>query len=73
LPTDSDAPATARLLDAKGGQLPVTVQVGTQKEGQEPFRWIVADVSMLGLAPAHYVAEVTQSGSSRLAAFTVIP
>ena len=73
LPTDAGTAAIARLLDSKGGQLPVAVQVSEQPDVSEGFRWIVVDVPMIALAPSHYAIEVTQAESTRIAAFTVVP
>ena len=73
MPTSATSTATARLLDGKGGPLPVPAQVTTRADASGAFQWIVVDIPMTPLAPALYAVEVTQGDSSRITAFRVIP
>jgi hypothetical protein len=73
LPTTASIPASARLLDNKGGQLPVPAQVSEREDPSGAFRWIVVDIPMLPLAPAVYAVSVTQGNASQVAAFRVVP
>jgi hypothetical protein len=73
MPTSATGTATARLLDGKGGPLPVPAQVTARPDASGAFQWIVVDIPMSPLAPALYAVEVTQGMLSRIAAFRVIP
>ena len=73
LPTDSGDAATARLLDRRGGALPVPVQVSERSDDSGQFRWIVADLPLTSIAPGDYAVEVTQGSATRLTAFRVVP
>jgi hypothetical protein len=73
LPTDSTDAATARLLDRRGGALPVPVQVNERADDTGQFRWIVADLPLTSIAPGDYAVEVTQGSATRLTAFRVVP
>jgi VWFA-related protein len=71
--TDLADPATARLLDKRGGALNIPVQVALRDDAGEGFRWIVTDVPLLSLAPGDYAVEVTQGAASRVTAFRLVP
>lgn len=73
LPTDTPAAAAARLLDGRGAELPVPLQVTRRDDDSGAFRWIVVDVPLLGLAPADYAVEVALGGTSRVTAFRLTP
>jgi VWFA-related protein len=73
LPTTSNDPASARLLDSRGGALTVPTQVSDRPDSAGGFRWVVVDVPMTPLAPAYYALEVKQRNATRVTAFRVIP
>lgn len=73
LPTTSSEPASARLLDSRGGPLTVPAQISERADPSGAFRWIVVDFPATPLAPAYYVAEVKQGSASRVTAFRVVP
>jgi VWFA-related protein len=72
LPTTSDEPAAARLLDTKGSVLSVPVQVSERPDPSGAFRWIVIEMPVTPLAPAYYAIEVKQGSASRVTAFRVV-
>jgi len=71
LPTSSDAPAAARMLDRTGAPLQVPVDVSVRQENG--VRWIVADLLLTPLAPGDYAIEVQQGDASRLTPFRLVP
>ena len=72
VPTPSDAPVTARLLDRTGKLLnvPVTASIRDDADGS---RWQVAQVALAPLAPSDYVIEISTGGQRTLMGFRVIP
>ena len=73
LASERPDPATARLLDKRGGALNVPVQVSIRNDASGRFRWVVTDVPLLSLAPGDYAVEVTQGAESRITAFRLVP
>ena len=65
------APATARLLDRKGGPLTVPATVTERDDGRD--RWIVVDVTLAPLAQADYLIEVAHGDAVTLTAFRIVP
>ncbi len=73
VPTPTDAPFTARLLDRTGKPLavPVTARVRDDSDGT---RWRTAQLALAPLAPADYVVEIAAGESDRmLFGFRVLP
>jgi VWFA-related protein len=73
LPTTSDDMATARVLDRAGQPLQIPAEVSERADAAGEFQWIVVDTPVAALAPGDYAIEVTQSGTSRVTAFRMIP
>jgi hypothetical protein len=73
LPTTASESAAARLLDSKGGVLPIPPTLTERADPSGAFRWIAVDVPISPLAPALYALEVTQADVSRITAFKVVP
>ena len=73
LPTDSHEPITVRVLDRLGQPLPVQLPFEERPDESAPFRWIVIDTALAGLAPALYTIEVAQGDVSRLTTFQLVP
>ena len=73
LPTTSSEAASARLLDSRGGPLPVPPQITERPDPSGAFRWVVVDFPITPLAPAYYAVEVKQGRTTRVTAFRVVP
>lgn len=73
LPTTSNAPVSARLLDSRGGATTVPAQVSERPDASGAFRWVVVDFPMSPLAPAYYAVEIKQGSTSHVTAFRVVP
>jgi len=73
LPTTSNAPVSARLLDSRGGATTVPAQVSERPDASGAFRWVVVDFPMSPLAPAYYAVEIKQAAISHVTAFRVVP
>lgn len=71
LPTSSDAPASAQMLNRSGEPMQVPVQVSERHE--DDVRWIVVDATLSPLAPSDYVIEVTQGDTTQVTAFRMVP
>jgi hypothetical protein len=62
------------MLDRTGRQLPVPADVTERADASsDDFEWLVVEAPIPALAPGDYAIEVTQNGSSRVAAFRVVP
>jgi VWFA-related protein len=73
LATTSAAPATARLLDRNGNQLPAPVQVSERADSSATFKWVVVDALLAPFANGDYAVEVVQGESKQVTAFRVVP
>ena len=73
VPTTASESAAARLLDSKGGVLPIPPTLTERADPSGAFRWIAVDVPISPLAPALYALEVRQGDVSRITAFKVVP
>lgn len=73
LPTRSNDPVTARLLDRFGQPLQVPATIGERADASREFHWIVIDMPLAALAPAYYTFEVIQGGGSRFTSFQIVP
>lgn len=71
-PTDISGAATARILDRLGQPLPLPVEL-TERTGSEDVKWLVADLSLLNMAPGEYVVEITQQAKTQMTAFRLVP
>jgi VWFA-related protein len=71
-PTDREGQVTVRLLDKLGQPLPIPVDV-SERTGDAGTRWVVADFSLLNMAPGEYAVEVTQQDRTQITAFRLIP
>jgi len=71
-PTDLGGAGTARVLDKFGQPLAIPVEV-SERPGDGDMKWVVADISLLNLAPGEYVVEVTQQEKTQLTAFRLVP
>jgi VWFA-related protein len=71
LPTTSDEPASARLLNREGDPMPIPVQVSDRQENGT--RWIVVDATLSPLAQSDYAIEVTQGEATQVTAFRMVP
>jgi len=73
MPTGTNAPVTARLLDRLGAALPVPLAVSERQDPASGERWVVVDLTLAPLAQADYVIEVAQGDDVRVTAFRVVP
>jgi hypothetical protein len=72
-PTTIDGAATARMLDRSGHPLSIPADVTERTDASDAFRWLVVEAPITALAPGDYAIEVSQNGSSRVAAFRIVP
>jgi VWFA-related protein len=73
LPTESPDPISVRMLDRLGQPLPLQLPYAERPDDSAPFRWIVVETPLAGLAPALYTIEVAQGSVSRLTTFQLVP
>jgi VWFA-related protein len=73
LPTSSDEPAAARVIDRNGQPISVPVEVGGHADLSGAFRWVVVDLGLAPFGPADYAIEVTQGQARQMTAFRVVP
>ena len=73
VPSFSDEPAIARLLDRTGAPLNVPVPVTERVDPTEAFRWVVVDLRLSPLAPGDYAIEFAQEQMRLVTAFRIIP
>ena len=71
-PTDLGGAAAARVLDKLGQPLAIPLEV-TERAGDGDMKWLVADLSLLNLAPGEYAVEITQQEKTQLTAFRLVP
>jgi hypothetical protein len=71
-PTDLGGSPTARVLDKLGQPLAIPIEL-SERAGDSAARWVVADLSLLNLAPGEYAIEITQQGKTQLTAFRLVP
>ena len=71
-PTDLGGAAAARVLDKLGQPLAIPLEM-TERAGDGDMKWLVADLSLLNLAPGEYAVEVTQQEKTQLTAFRLVP
>lgn len=71
-PSDLGGAATARLLDKLGQPLSVPIEL-TERVSDGDQKWVVADLSLLNLAPGEYAIELTQQDRAQMTAFRLVP
>jgi hypothetical protein len=71
--TDTSDQPVARLLDRMGQPLPVPVQLSSREEGESGGRWVVADLTLAGLAPGEYAVSMALGQAMQVTAFRVVP
>jgi VWFA-related protein len=73
LPANTQAVASARLLDRLGAPLAVSPTVGDRVGESGSGRWIVVDLPLGALAQGDYVIEVVAGAAVQRAAFRIVP
>jgi len=71
-PTDLGGAATARVLDKLGQPLAIPIELA-ERTGDGDTKWVVADLSLLNMAPGEYAVEITQQGKMQMTAFRLVP
>lgn len=66
-------PASARLLDRRGGTLAPLTQISKRPDATGTFQWIEVELTLASLAIGDYAIEVTNGDEVRVVAFRLIP
>lgn len=73
-PTDLEGATTARILDKHGQPLTIPIELSERAgNDDETTRWVVADLSLLNMAPGEYAVEITQQAKTQITAFRLVP
>jgi VWFA-related protein len=72
-PTDLEGAATARILDKLGQPLAIAIDVTERAGDEDDMKWVVADLSLLNMAPGEYAVELTQQAKTQITAFRLVP
>lgn len=72
-PTDLEGAATARILDKLGQPLSIPIEVAERAGDDDDTKWVVADLSLLNMAPGEYAVEITQQAKTQITAFRLVP
>ena len=67
------APATARLLDRRGGMLAALPQISERPDPAEASTWIDVELALASLTIGDYAIEVTAGDDVRVVAFRIVP
>lgn len=71
--TDLEGAATARVLDKLGQPLAIPIDMTERGGDGGETKWVVADLSLLNMAPGEYAVEVTQQEKTQITAFRLVP
>lgn len=66
-------PATARLLDRRGGMLTAITQISERPDGSGAVTWTEVDLTLASLAIGDYAIEMTAGDDVHVLAFRIVP